>query len=332
MKALNFADYNRLELIDMPIPDLQYPDDVLVRVRAAGVCGSDLHGYTGKTGRRKPPLVMGHEASGEVTAVGEAVEHVKPGDRVGIQPLVYRPDPVTGRVVRQMIGMNLPGAYAEYVVIPADNVYPIPDTLAYESASLTEPLAVGVRAVGTTHVRPYDSALVIGAGTIGLLTMQVLLLAGVHSVTISDVSDVRLNLAREMGAGNTINPGNQEFDALVSEITSGNGFDVVYEAVGISATVGQSISAIRDGGTVVWIGNNQRMVEVNMQAIVTRELHVAGTYGMNKNDFQRALQMLSDNRIAIDRLISRRATLEEGPHLFDELLSDASLVKCVVEP
>ncbi len=330
MEALVFTDYNRMDLQSVPVPALIEPDDVLVRIRAAAVCGSDLHGYTGKSGRRKPPLIMGHEASGEVAAVGAGVERIQPGERVSIQPLVYRPDPATGRVVRRLIGMNLPGAYAEYTIVPEKNLYRIPDALPFEVASLTEPLAVAVHAVGTTQIRPYDRAIVMGAGTIGLLTMKVLLLAGVQSVVVSDVSDDRLAIARSMGAASTVNPATQDFQAFVSDYTAGQGFDVTFEAVGMSATVSQSLIALRDGGTTVWIGNNVRLVEVDMQAIVTRELHVAGTYGMNERDFQRSLQMVSDGRVNVTPIINRRAALDEGPTLFDELLRDPSVVKCVI--
>lgn len=331
MQALMFTDFNRLELQTVPAPRPERPDDVLVRVHAASVCGSDLHGYTGKTGRRTPPLIMGHEAAGEVAAVGEAVTSVRPGDRVALLPLIYRPDPVTGRVVRQMIGMNLPGAYAEYTVVPETNIYPIPDTLPYTTAALTEPTAVAVHAVGLARIRPYDRVLVIGAGTIGLLTTQVLRLAGAREVAVSDVSDARLAIARQMGASTVINPAAQDFAAVVAGLTDGQGFDMTFEAVGISATVGQSVAAVRDGGTIVWIGNSQRIVEVDMQAIVTRELQVLGSYGMNERDFARALAMLSDGRVDVAALITRRAALDEGPGLFDELLRDETVVKCVIE-
>lgn len=331
MRALMFTDFNRLELQAVPVPRPERPDDVLIRVHAASVCGSDLHGYTGKTGRRKPPLIMGHEAAGEVVATGEAVQNVKPGDRVALHPLIYRPDPATGRVVRQMIGMNLPGAYAEYTVVPESNVYPLPDTLPYATAALTEPTAVAVHAVGLARIRPYDRALVIGAGTIGLLTMQVLRLAGASEIAVSDVSATRLAAARQMGATRVINPATDDFAAFVADTTSGQGFDTVFEAVGISATVGQSLRAIRDGGAIVWIGNSERIVEVDMQAVVTRELQIIGSYGMNERDFGRALAMLSDGRIDAEHLISRRAALEEGPTLFDELLRDEAIVKCVIE-
>jgi L-iditol 2-dehydrogenase len=331
MQALVFTDFNRHQLQDVPIPALVYPDDVLVQIKSAGVCGSDLHGYTGQTGRRQPPLVMGHEATGQIAAIGADVKTVQVGQRVAIQPLVYRPDAETGEIRRRLIGMNLPGAYAEYVVVPAENVFPIPDSLAYRSGALTEPLAVAVHAVSLCQVKPYDDVLVIGAGTIGLLTVQVLKQSGAGRVVVSDVNDERLKLATVIGADATINATTQDFDAFVHEFTDGRGFDLTYEAVGITPTVRQSIMAVQAGGTVVWIGNNQRVVEVDMQSVVTREVTIAGTYGMNQQDFQRALKMLADGVIDVSPLVNRRATLQEGETLFDELLADQTIVKCVID-
>ncbi len=331
MKALVFTDFNRQDVQDLPIPQLVYPDDVLVRVRAAGVCGSDLHGYTGQSGRRQPPLVMGHEVTGEVVQVGNQVKHFRAGDRVAVQPLIYRPDEVTGVVTRRLIGMNLPGAYEEYIVVPAENLFPIPDSLSFTAGSLTEPLAVAVHAVSLRQVRPYDSVLVIGAGAIGLLTLQVLKLAGAGKVAMSDVNEDRLALARQIGADATFNATHQDFDQFLQATTDGKGFDMTYEAVGITPTVKQSIQGVKYGGTVVWIGNNQRVVEVDMQSIVTREVSVAGTYGMNQQDFARALQMLADGAIDVEPLVNRRATLAEGTTLFDELINDQTVVKCVIE-
>ena len=250
---------------------------------------------------------------------------------MAIQPLIYRPDPQTGQIVRRLIGMHLPGAYAEYVVVPRANLYPLPSGLPYLTASLTEPTSIALHAVSTVHVRPYDRVLVIGGGTIGLLTMQILRIAGAREVVVTDLSDARLRLAEQMGASATFNPGSGDFQQFVADTTGGQGFDLAFEAVGLTPTVGQSLLAIRDGGTVVWIGNNQKIIEVDMQAIVTRELRVYGTYGMTERDFQRALRMLADGQIAADILVNRRATLEEGPGLFDELLGDPAIVKCVIE-
>jgi len=227
------------------------------------------------------------------------------------------------------MGMSAPGAYAEYVTWPASNLFPLPDSLSYENGALAEPLSIAVHAVGLAHIKPYDSAFVVGAGPIGLLTLAVLKLTGVHHVIVSDTSDARLELARSIGADVTVNPKTQNLREVINENTSG-GVDISFEAVGMSATAQQSIEATRTKGLIIWIGNNQRMIEVDMQAIVTRELTILGTYGMSNEEFQRSLQMLADGQIPTDILINRRATLSEGPQLFDQLLASPETIKCMI--
>ncbi|MDQ4078282.1 MAG: galactitol-1-phosphate 5-dehydrogenase [Chloroflexota bacterium] len=337
MTALMLTDIRDLQLAEVPIPEIEAPDEVLIKVRSAGVCGSDLHGYTGASGRRQPPLIMGHEVTGEVIATGDAVEDLPVGTRVAVQPVRW-----CGRcsqcragrrnlcTQRRLMGMNAPGGYAPYVTWPAGNLFPLPDNLSFEEGALAEPLAVCVHAVGLADIRPYDTALVVGAGPIGLLTLAVLRHAGLKRLAVSDLSDARLEQAQAAGADVTINPKRQEISQVVEEMTRGEGVNIAFEAVGVSATVQQAVAATRNDGTVVWIGNNERMVEVDMQSIVTRELTVRGSYGMNDEDFQRALQMLGDGRIPTDLLINRRATLDEGPTLFEELLVSPETVKCVI--
>jgi len=337
MKALMFTAIKEQQLLDVPTPAIDRPDGVLLKVKSVGVCGSDLHGYTGQSGRRVPPLIMGHEVTAEVIEVGEAVRNLPPGSRVAIQPVEFCgvcPQCLAGRrnvcEKRRLMGMNTPGAYAEYVTWPASNLFQLPDTLSYEDGALTEPLSVAVHAVSLAHIKPYDTALVVGAGPIGLLTLAVLKLTGLSRIAVSDASDARLEVARALGAQVTINPIRQNPRQVVNEFTNGGGVDLAFEAVGISATAQQSLEVTRNNGAVVWIGNNQRLIEVDMQAIVTRELRVIGSYGMNDEDFQRSLRLLADGQIPTGQLINRRASLEEGPALFDQLLASPETIKCVI--
>jgi L-iditol 2-dehydrogenase len=297
---------------------------VLFEVRAVGVCGSDLHGYTGRTGRRVPPLVMGHEATAEVVRVGDGVA-LPVGARVAVHPIVQR---ARGRC---LMGMDAPGAYAEYVVWPARNLYPLPEALSFEAGAFAEPLAVAVHAVNLIPVGPKDTVFVAGAGPIGLLCASVLLHAGVQ-VVISDTSAARLGVARSIGAHSALDPTETDLPAALRDLTGGRGADACIEAVGASATVQQAISSVKEGGTVVWLGNNARFVEVDMQAVVTRELRVLGAYGMTHEDFGRALKLLAGGHIPTDGLIHRRAGLEEGETLFDELLASPEVVKCLITP
>lgn len=332
-----FTAIKEQQLIDVPTPAINRPDDVLLKVKSVGICGSDLHGYTGQSGRRIPPLIMGHEVTAEVVEVGEAVQNLPLGSRVAIQPVEFCgvcPQCLAGRrnvcEKRRLMGMNAPGAYAEYVTWSASNLFLLPDTLSYEDGALAEPLSVAVHAVSLAHIRPYDTALIVGAGPIGLLTLAVLRLTGLSQIAVSDASDARLELARTLGAQLTINPTRQNPRQMVNEFTNGGGVDLAFEAVGISATAQQSVEVTRNNGTVVWIGNNQRLIEVDMQAIVTRELRVIGSYGMTDQDFQRSLRMLADDRIPTKQLINRRASLDEGPALFDQLLASPETIKCMI--
>jgi L-iditol 2-dehydrogenase len=324
MQALMMTEIGKQQLVELPIPSIERDDDVLLKVRAAGVCGSDLHGYIGASGRRTPPLVMGHEATAEVVAAGRAVDGLPPGTRVAIHPLEAL------EVGRRLMGMDVQGAFANFVVWPAGRLFPLPETISFEAGALTEPLSITVHAVNRSQIAPGESAFVAGAGPIGLLTLAVLRERGVERVMVSDLSDRRLEIAKLMGA-QTVHPQQEDLSEAVADFTDGGGVDVSFEAVGISATVQQSVETVKDGGRVVWIGNNKKIVEVDMQAVVTRELTVLGTYGMTDAEFRRALELLAAGHVPTDRLINRRAVLAEGPTLFDELLASPEIIKCMVE-
>ena len=328
MRALVLTEIGKLELQTLPIPKLTRPDDVLVEIRAAGVCGSDLHGYTGASGRRKPPLIMGHEATGRVVQVGNEVTGLAVGDRVAVMPLSVE----NGQ--RHLMGMDAPGAYATHVVWPAGRLFPLSEGLSYDAGAFAEPLAVALHAAEVSRklTPTYDTAFVAGAGTIGLLLASVLLAAGVGTVIVSDVSEARLGVARSLGVTRTLNPNEEDVPSAVRDLTGGHGADVTFEAVGISATVAQSVAVVKDGGTVVWVGNNARVVEVEMQAVVTRQLNILGTYGLTDEDFQAALELLAAGRIPTELLTSRRVTLDDGEGLFDELLRSPETVKCLIQP
>jgi L-iditol 2-dehydrogenase len=337
MQALMMTAIKKQELVEVPVPAIQRPDDVLIKVKSVGVCGSDLHGYTGHTGRRIPPLIMGHEVAGDVVAIGGEVEDLPVGTRVAPQTVAFcgkcSQCLAGNRAIcenRRILGMNAPGAYAEYMLWPAASISKLPDTLSYENGALAEPLSIAVHAVGQAHIRPYDTAFIVGAGPIGLLTLAVLRNTAVNRIIVSDTSDARLEMARSLGAHVTINPTRQKAREVVNDYTNGSGVDVAFEAVGVSATAQQTLEVTRNKGLVVWIGNSQRMIEIDMQAIVTRELTVLGTYGMTNDEFERSLQMLADGRIPTAQLINRRAVLSEGPELFDQLLASPETIKCII--
>ena len=281
MRALLLVAERKLELVDQDLP-VPGPGDALVRVRAVGVCGSDLHGYTGHTGRRIPPLVMGHEAAGEIAALGEDVEGWAVGDRVATQTVagcgtcdrcLAGADNVCER--RRIMGMTDPGAYAQYVVWPASYLVPLPEGMTYEQASLAEPLGVAVHAAALVPLEG-RSVFVAGAGPIGLLTVAEARARGAGTIVVSDLDASRLEAARRVGADHVLNAHDGDPAAAARALTGGSGVDVSFEAVGATEPVRQSIDATRNDGTVVWIGNNADRIEVGMQSIVTRGLSIRG--------------------------------------------------------
>jgi L-iditol 2-dehydrogenase len=233
---------------------------------------------------------------------------------------------------RQLIGMHRPGAYAEYLVAPEVNLVRLPDALSDDHAALAEPLAVCIHAVGLAHIMPHDSAIVVGAGAIGLITIALLRRAGVGMLIASDVHPARLEAAQRLGATHTVRADEQDTAAAVRDLTGGRGVDLAFEAVGTDATVAAALASVRNQGQVVWIGNNKRHITLDMQAVVTRELRVQGTYGMTPADFERATVMLADGAIPADALIRRRAPLAHSAGLFDELLGAPEVIKCLIIP
>lgn len=339
MRALLLDAERHLTVVDLPIPALERPDDVLVRVAAVGICGSDLHGYLGLTGRRVPPLVMGHEATGEVVAVGAGVQRLHPGARVATTTVAAcgecRRCLAGERSIcehRRILGMNAQGAYAEYVVWPESSLPVLSAGLSYEAGALAEPLAVALHAVNRAHIEAGDDVLIAGGGPIGVFVHLLARIAGAGRIIVSDVQRERLDAARAFGADVVVDAGRDDLVAIVRGATAGSGVDVAFEAVGVGVTARQTIAAVRNAGTVVWLGNSDRQIEIDMQAVVTRDLTIRGSYGMAGDEFEHALELLASGRIPAAGVISRYASLEDGPELFEQLLTSPATIKCLLRP
>ena len=302
MKALVYQGPMTMTLEEVPDP-VPGAGEVLVSVHAVGICGSDMHGFIGKTGRRKPPMVMGHEATGVVAQVGAGVTHFQPGDRVVLNPILScgvcrncragRPNICLDR---HALGVDLPGAYADYVRLAERMLWPMPDELSFVAGALVEPLAVALHAVNLTPIRLMDTVAIVGTGTIGLLALMAAKLAGAGTVIVTDKSLHRLDVAKRLGADVTINVDKEEPLPIVQSLTHGTGADAVVEAVGFSATVQQAMSLVRPGGHVTWIGNSQPNIEMNMQSVVTREVTVQGAYAFH-DEFPQSIAAIAAGRI-----------------------------------
>lgn len=343
MNALLLTEYKKLELVDFPRPTIG-PDEVLIRVRACGICGSDVHGFDGSSGRRHPPLIMGHEASGEIAEVGANVTDLKAGDRVTFDSTVYcgkcayclRGD-VNLCDNREVVGVapkefKRHGAFAEYVSVPRRIVYKLPDNFPFEQAALIEAVSIGVHAVAITPVKLGDTALVIGTGMIGLVTLQAAKAAGCTRVIAVDMEDSKIEAAKAMGATDGLNPTRDDVPAMVREMTNGRGADVVFECVGYGKPVVTAIQAVRKGGTVTLIGNLQPNIEIPLQYVVTRQIRLQGSCASN-GEYPQCIDLMARGIIKVAPLISAVAPLAEGPSWFNRLYHhEANLMKVVLCP
>ncbi len=343
MKALLLTDYNTLAVTEMPTPEIG-EDEVLVRVHACGICGSDVHGYDGSTGRRIPPIVMGHEAAGVIDRVGAAVKGFTPGDRVTFDSTVScgtcefcRRGQVNLCDNRMVLGVSCGdyrrhGAFAEYVSVPARILYHLPDNLPFERAALIEAVSIAVHAVSRHVPKPEDAVVVIGAGMIGVLVIQVLRDKGCRNIIAVDVDAEKRALAQRFGARDSLNPKQADVPSRVRDLTGGKGADVSFEAVGRSDTVLAAIQSLRKGGTVVLIGNLSPRVELPLQEVVTRELSMLGSCA-SSGEYPACIDLLARGAVDVAPLVSLTAPLEEGPALFEKLhRGDARLMKVILQP
>jgi 2-desacetyl-2-hydroxyethyl bacteriochlorophyllide A dehydrogenase len=327
MKAAVWYGGKDIRIEDVPKPKIRN-DEVLVKVKAAGICGSELHAYEGVSQRRTPPLVMGHEFAGEVTEIGKDVNDLKLGVRITVDPL-KRCGVCTpcvrgqGNVCRnvKLFGLHTDGAFAEYVAVPALNCYVLPDYVSYEEGAMTEPLSVALRAVNNTDVKLGDTVVVIGAGIIGLSILKAARTAGAGRLIVTDIVDYRLDFAKTLGADITINSMTQDSVSRIMELTNGVGADIVFEAVGLEATVQQGINMLAIGGKLTVVGMMSKTMTLNVLSIVSRELQIRGSYAYASDDFRRGFSYIVNRKIDVKSLITNVLPLEkiqEGFELMHE--------------
>ncbi len=343
MKALLLSEYSRLDVVELPMPR-PGPEDVLVKVEACGICGSDVHGYDGSSGRRIPPLVMGHEASGVIAATGANVSDLSNGEHVTFDSTVYCGQCeycVRGEMNlclhRQVLGVSTPdfrreGAFAEFVVVPRRIVHKLPESLPFSDAAMVEPLSVAVHAVAISELPPKGSALVVGAGMIGLLVLQALREAGCSTVLVSDIDESRLQLAMDLGATAIINAKTSDTVAEVRRHTGDTGVDVALEAVGSTPTIKTAIESVRRGGTVTLIGNIAPTAEIPLQTVVSRQIRLQGS-AASSGEYPACIDMLASGRVNLKPLVSMIAPLDEGAEWFSRLHArEARLMKVILTP
>lgn len=343
MKALLLSEYKKLDVVDFEEPTVS-ENDVLVQVEACGICGSDIHGYDGSSGRRKPPLVMGHEAAGVVSEVGANVSEFSAGDRVTFDSTVSCGNCYfcrDGRINlcdnRMVLGVSCDeyrrhGAFAELVSVPKHICYRLPKELPFEHAAMIEAVSVAVHAANRTPVSLGDTAVVVGSGMIGLLAIQAIRLAGCSQVIAVDLDAGRLEKAKQLGADVGLKANEVEVPMEVRNLTGGRGADVVLEVVGATATIKTAVESARKGGSITLVGNLAPNVEMPLQSIVTRELNVFGTCA-SSGEYPACIDLLASGAIRVDEMITAKASLDEGADWFSRLYDgEPGAMKVILEP
>jgi len=341
MKALTLEAYNKFTYGDAPAPTLN-PGDVMIQVKACGICGSDIHGMDGSSGRRIPPIIMGHEAAGVITQVTDDVSGWNNGDRVTFDSTIYCGECEFCRVGnvnlcndRRVMGVSpgnyrQHGAFAELVAVPSRILHRLPGKLSYAEAAFVEPVSIALHAVNRIPLKGDESAVVVGAGMIGLLVIQALRAKGLQHIIAVDIDQEKLHFAKKIGASNAVISNENSVDTIHG--LTGDGADLAMEVVGINDTLNLAIASLRKGGSLGLIGNLAPETQFPLQSVVTRELTLYGSCS-SSGEYPEALQCIADGRINVAPLISEIAPLAEGAKWFERLYSGKEkLLKVILEP
>ena len=343
MKALVLEEYNKLVYKDVPDPEI-HCNEVLVKVMACGICGSDVHGLDGSTGRRIPPMIMGHEASGIIIKTGTDVKDWKSGDRVTFDSTVYLLNDwftLNGMYNlsdnREVLGVSpgtykRDGAFAEFISIPQHILYKIPENVTFEQAAMVEAVAVALHSINISGIKTGDKCVVVGAGMIGIFILKLLKMSGASKIISIDINPKRLEQAVKAGADHTFLSTEEILEEKIKALTGNRGADISFEAVGNSETVNIAIEILRKGGKTVLVGNVSPKVDFPLQKVVTRELKVLGSCAI-RGEYQVVLNLLETGKINVDDQISAVAPLSEGAIWFNKLYrKEEELNKVILVP
>jgi len=344
MKALLMEEYKKLKFTDFPDPKIEGSHDLLIRVKAAAICGSDVHGFDGSTGRRQPPIVMGHEAAGEIVETGGAVKAFKKGDRVTFDSTIYCGECffcLSGMMnlcdKRMVLGVSCGeyrrhGTYAEYVVIPDRIAVPLPIDLSYEEAACAEPVAVAAHAVRLTPICLNDSVAVVGSGLIGNLIIQLLKTCVSGKIIALDTEASRRETAKSFGADAAFDPLDNDLDKKIKELTQGRGVDRVFEVVGVNEAIKTAVSIVRKGGSITLVGNARPNVEIPLQAVVSRQISLQGSCAIC-GEYEMTLDLMARRKVNVKALLSATVPLSEGEEWMNKLYNrEGNLLKVVLIP
>lgn len=338
MKAAFVVDECKVEIKDIEKPEIQ-DDEVLIKVRTTGICGSDLHLYKGTHAFRKPPVILGHEVAGDVVEIGKNVTKLKVGDRVTVEPHIGcgECEYCKKNLVNICLNKKAPGTpgwigtFAEYFNAPESVVYKLNDDIPYEIGTLIEPLAVAVHAIERISVPEKDNIAILGSGTIGLLTLVVAREAGYKNIICTDTQQFNLDMTKKLGAALTINPLEDDVEEKVNRFTNGKGVDVVLVCAGAPGIVDQASSITKRRGEVGIVAMITEQIPVDTYQFVFNEINLFGAMTYETKDFVKAAEMVN-NGLDLSDFVTQRLPFEDtedGLRILDE--KKENVIKVIIE-
>jgi L-gulonate 5-dehydrogenase len=328
MRAAKLVELKKIEIVDVPVPDIASDTDVQVQVKAVGVCGTDLHMFHEARTDVKLPRIMGHELSGLVTKVGKGVTRVSVGDRVALDPVFACGECPTCKKGHQNVcstvtcyGVQMEGGYQDYIVVSEEHLYPFDESITYEQAALAEPFSIASNILHRAQLTNEDTVLIIGSGTIGMALVQVAKMIGAR-LMVSDVITKKLEIAKSMGADAVVNSKEESLKDAAAKFAP-YGFDVVIDAVGITPLFQESLGYAAPCARVMCIGFDSRPVQLPPILVTKKELSIIGSR-MNCYRFPVVMEWLREGKIQADKMISMKFSINDIQKAFEETLADSA--------
>lgn len=335
MKAIRMNKPNLLEVVEIDEPEIKASNDVKIKVKSGGICGSDVGIYTGNNPMATYPRILGHEMAGEVVEVGTEVSSVKVGDHVAVDPVNncgICPACRKGRpnicYELEVSGVHRDGFFSEYFVSPEKNVYKLDKNIPWEQAFLVEPFSIGAESTATAQITPADTVLILGAGNIGQTSSRYAVAMGAKVIVASRNED-KLKVAKEHGVSVVINTSNEDLAQVLKEHTDGMGPDVIIDTICVPETVEQAVELAAPAGRIVTLGFTETPSKIQQKWITSKELKICGSR-LNNRRFPQVIQNIEDGKISLDGITSDIYYFEDVQDAMDKILDRSRPTKKVV--
>lgn len=340
MKKLVLTDFNHVEVVEAPIPE-PGPGQAVIRIKYAGICGSDLHVFAGLHPTAKPPLVMGHEACGTLYAINSDRTDVKVGDKVcchTVKPCGACEGCCTGRenlcAAVKIMGTNFDGVFTQYILVDADRVIRFRDDVDEKIAALVEPLTVGVHDLRRAGLRAGESVFVSGAGPIGLIIGIMARFSGAAQVVLSEIDPIRIRMAEDFGF-TVVNPADGDFEEVCRAATAGEGFDKAFEITSVQSSFNTCVRQLKRGGVMIQVGMPPagKLFSLDINKIIYSECDLRGVRHHTMSDMQTAAKLINSGVLddQLGKLVSAIYPLDQSMEAFERAKSDKTMLRVLID-